>query len=250
MPNTHDVGSCRLLSNLGFEALATTSGGFAASMGRMDMTGKRQELAEHLRAICCATDLPVNVDSEQCFPGEPGGVHRTVLMLAEEGAGGCSIEDWNPSSHQIEEMSTAVDRVATAAEAADSCGLVLTARAENHLHGRDDLDDTIQRLKNYKEAGASVVYAPGLTKLSDISLLVDEVGGPVNVLLMPGGLSTTQLAGVGVRRISVGSSLARIAYGSLVAAAENLQSAGVLESDAPYLGRELAIRAFTGAPSS
>jgi 2-methylisocitrate lyase-like PEP mutase family enzyme len=244
MPNAHDLGSCRLLSTLGFEALATTSGGFAASMGRLDMTGTREDLVAHVRAICGATDQPVNADSERCFPDEPGGVAESVRMLAEAGAAGCSIEDWDPDAGRIEEVALARERVSTAAAVADASGLVLTARAENHLHGLNDIGDTISRLRTYREAGAAVVYAPGLTDLSEIALLVEEVGAPVNVLLMPGGPSVTQLADVGVRRISIGSSLARIAYGALVSAAEHLQSSGVMEIDAPYLKGDLATRAF------
>ncbi len=245
MPNPHDLGSCRLLSTLGFEALATTSGGFAASMGRPDMTASRQELVDHVRAICDATELPVNVDSEQCFPQESGGVARTVQMLAEAGAAGFSIEDWDPHVRRIEDLDTAVSRVAIAAAAAERHGLVLTARAENHLRGRDDLDDTINRLGAYRHAGAQVVYVPGLTDLSAVARIVNEVGGPVNVLLLPGGPTTNQFADAGVRRISLGSSLARIAYGALVRAAEDVKTAGALPDDAPYLSRELANRAFS-----
>ena len=245
MPNPHDLGSCRLLTALGFEALATTSGGFAMSMGRRDMTTSRSELVEHVRAICSATELPVNVDSEQCFPDEDGGVAETVELLAAAGAAGCSIEDWDPRSKQIEELDVAVSRVATAAGAADRCGLVLTARAENHLRGRDDLEDTLRRLSAYREAGAKVVYAPGLTDLPAISRIVNEVRAPVNALLMPGGPSSAQLAAAGVRRVSVGGSLARIAYGALARAAEHFKSEGVLPADAQYLDRDLASRAFS-----
>jgi 2-methylisocitrate lyase-like PEP mutase family enzyme len=244
MPNPHDVGSARILTALGFEALATTSGGFAASLGRPDMTTSRDELVEHVRSICGATTLPVNVDSEQCFPGDPGGVAETVRMLADVGAAGCSIEDWNPSTLQIEELSLAVERVAAASAAAERSGLVLTARAENYLRGRDDLDDTIRRLTAYREAGAEVVYAPGMTDLSAIARIVEEVGGPVNVLLAPDGPTTAALAEVGVRRMSVGGSFARIAYGALAQAAEHLQAQGVLPSDVPYLSRELVKEAF------
>jgi 2-methylisocitrate lyase-like PEP mutase family enzyme len=244
MPNAHDLGSCRLLSTLGFEALATTSGGFAASMGRLDMTSTREDLVAHVRAISGATGLPVNADSERCFPNDPGGVAESVKMLADAGAAGFSIEDWDPDSARIEEVSVARERVSAAAAVADASGLVLTARAENHLRGHNDIGDTISRLGAYREAGATVVYAPGLKDVAEIALLVEEVGAPVNVLLMPGGPSVTQLADVGVRRISIGSSLARIAYGALVSAAEHLQSSGVMEVDAPYLKGELATKAF------
>jgi 2-methylisocitrate lyase-like PEP mutase family enzyme len=245
MPNPHDVGSCRLLTALGFEALATTSGGFAMSMGRPDMTTSRTELVEHVRAICSATELPVNVDSEQCFPNDAGGVSETVELLAAAGAAGCSIEDWDPRAEQIEELDVAVSRVAAAAAAADRHGLVLTARAENHLRGRDDLDDTIRRLSAYRDAGAKVVYAPALTELTAIARVVNEVGAPVNALLMPGGPSSFQLADAGVRRVSVGGSLARIAYGALARAAEHFKIQGVIPADSQYLDRDLASRAFS-----
>lgn len=245
MPNPHDVGSCRLLSALGFPALATTSGGFAASRGRPDMSTSREELVEHVRLLCAATDLPVNVDAEQCFPEREGGVARTVELLAEVGAAGCSIEDWNPERREVDSLSEATDRVGAAARAADRAGLVLTARAENHLRGRDDLDDTIARLSSYRDAGAHVAYAPALTELSAIARVVEEVGGPVNVLLLPGGPTRDQLADVGVRRISVGSALAKIAYGALVLAAQHLLATGSLSEDAPFLSRDAAARAFT-----
>ena len=211
MPNPYDLGSCRLLTELGFEALATTSGGFAASLGRQDMTVTRDELVEHVRSICGVTDLPVNVDAEQCFPGSPGGVVATVELLAGAGAAGCSIEDWNPLTREIEELGVAVERVGNAAAAAERVGLVLTARGENHLRGRDDLEDTIRRLVAYRHAGAHVVYAPALTDLAQIGRVVQETAAPVNVLLTPGGPTKQQLAGIGVRRLSVGGSLARIA---------------------------------------
>ncbi len=245
MPNPFDLGSCRLLTMLGFPALATTSGGFAASMGRRDMTTSRDELVDHVRGLCGATDLPVNVDAEQCFPESPGGVPATVGLLAEAGAAGCSIEDWNPRTQRIEDLDVAVERVAGAAAAAEGEGLVLTARAENHLRGRDLLDDTIARLSAYAGAGAHVVYAPALTDLTAIERIVRETGAPVNVLLVPGGPSRAQLAEVGVRRLSVGGSLARIAYGSLFQAAQRLVAEGALAVDAPYLSREVAEAAFT-----
>jgi 2-methylisocitrate lyase-like PEP mutase family enzyme len=157
MPNPHDVGSCRLLTELGFEALATTSGGCAASKGRLDMTTDRAELVAHVRDLCAATPLPVNVDAEQCFPEEPGGVGATVELLAEAGAAGCSLEDWDPRAGRIDDLEVAARRVAVAAEAARSAGMVFTARAENHLHGIDDLDDTVARLVAYRAAGADVV---------------------------------------------------------------------------------------------
>jgi 2-methylisocitrate lyase-like PEP mutase family enzyme len=247
MPNPFDLGSCRLLADLGFPALATTSGGLAASKGRLDMTGDREELVDHVVSLRAVTDLPINVDAERCFPERLGGVAATVRLLAGAGASGCSIEDWDPIRGRIEDLGLATDRVAAAAAAANAEGLVVTARAENLLRGSDDLDATIARLKAYREAGAHVVYAPGLTDGSAITRIVDEVGGPVNVLLMPGGPSRDQLAEAGVRRLSTGGSLARIAYGALYQAARGLLDAGTLAPDATYLGREVATRAFAGA---
>ncbi len=244
MPNPFDPGSCRLLESLGFPALATTSGGFATSQGRLDMTGRRAGLVDHVAALCAVTDLPLNVDAEQCFPREEGGVATTVHLLASAGASGCSIEDWDPHEGVIEDIDRATQRVAIAAAAAGAEGLVLTARAENHLRGRDDLDDTIARLAAYRRAGADVVYAPGLTDLIAIRRIVDEVGGPVNVLLVPGGPSLDELAEVGVRRLSVGGSFARVAYGALYDAARDLLDSGGLAADGAYLDRGIADRAF------
>jgi 2-methylisocitrate lyase-like PEP mutase family enzyme len=247
MPNPFDLGSCRLLESLGFSALATTSGGFAASMGRLDMTGEREELVEHVTSLHRVTELPINVDAEQCFPGREGGVARTVQLLAGAGASGCSIEDWDPVRGVIEELELAVERVGVAARAADEEGMVLTARAENHLRGHDDLEDTIARLSAFRRAGAHVVYAPGLTAIPAIARIVAEVGGPVNVLMMPGGPSRDELAAVGVRRLSVGSTLARAAYGALYRTAQGLLTTGALPLDDPYLSRAAAQAAFASA---
>jgi 2-methylisocitrate lyase-like PEP mutase family enzyme len=249
MPNPFDLGSCRLLEELGFPALATTSGGFAASRGQLDMTVSRQELVDHVASLRGVTDLPINVDAEQGFPGEEGGVASTVRLLARAGASGCSIEDWNPRQGQLEDLDGAAAQVGVAAAVATEEGLVLTARAENHLRGHDDLDDTIARLSAYRDAGAHVVYAPGLTDLSAIARIVDEVRVPVNVLLLAGGPSVRELAEVGVRRLSVGSALARVAYGAMYQMAQNLLHTGSLPSSGAFLGRDAASRAFTGPRS-
>lgn len=244
IPNPHDIGSCRLLASLGFPALATTSGGFAASLGRMDMTVSRDELVDHTRALVSCTDLPISVDAEQCFPEQPGGVVATVELLAKAGAAGCSLEDWDPSTSRIEDLNVAVERVGAASAEAGRHGMVLTARAENHLRGVVDVDDTIRRLRAYREAGAHVVYAPGLTDLGSIARIVHDTGAPVNVLLIPGGPSRDELQSIGVRRLSVGSSLARIAYGALVQAAEDLRDSGSLQEIWPYLDRAHTQAAF------
>ena len=222
MPNPWDVGSAKLLASMGFEALATTSAGLAWSLGKLDMQVTRGELVAHVAEIAEATPLPLNVDSERCFPDGPGGVAETVRLLADAGAAGCSIEDFDPATGEIEAVETAAARVAVAA----SGPLVLTARAENHLHGVDDLDDTIARLVAYRDAGADVVYAPGLADLGSISRLVDEVGIPANVLALPNGPTVAELGSAGVRRVSTGGALARFAYGALLQGAAELRDAG------------------------
>src|SRR6266849_3728 len=171
MPNPWDVGSARLLESAGFEALATTSAGFAWSLGKLDQTVSRDELVAHVATLAAATGLPLNVDSERCYPDDRGGVTRTVDLLAEAGAAGFSVEDYNPATEGIDEVALATERVAEAAEAAHGfpAPMVLTGRAENHIRGVDDLDDTIVRLIAYRDAGADVVYAPGLTDLDQIS---------------------------------------------------------------------------------
>ena len=223
LPNPWDVGSAKLLASLGFEALATTSAGFAWSLGKLDMQVSRDELVAHVGLLAAATPLPLNVDSERCFPDDPGGVAETVRLLAAAGAAGCSIEDFNPATGEIEALELAAERVSVAAGAEE---LVLTARAENHLHGVDDLEDTIARLRAYRDAGADVVYAPGLSHLDAISAVVEAVGVPVNVLALPHGPSVSELASVGVRRVSTGGSLARSAYGALLAGASELLGEG------------------------
>ncbi|HLB19674.1 MAG TPA: isocitrate lyase/phosphoenolpyruvate mutase family protein [Gaiellaceae bacterium] len=228
MPNPWDVGSARLLASLGFEALATTSAGFAWSLGKLDQTVERDELVAHVETLAAATDLPLNVDSERCYPDEPGGVTRTVEMLAEAGAAGFSIEDYDRNSGGMDEVGRAAERVAEAAEASRGQDepLVLTGRAENHIRGVDDLDDTIARLIAYRDAGADVVYAPGLTDLGQIARVVDAVGVPLNVLALPAGPTLGELASAGVRRISTGSLLASAAYGALLAGARELKENG------------------------
>lgn len=215
MPNPWDIGSAKVLADLGFPALATTSYGHAVSLGREDGQVSRDELIEHVAGMTSAVDVPFNVDSERCFAEDLAGVAETVGLLAEVGAAGCSIEDWNPQSGSIDPPKIAVERVESAAAAADSAGIVLTARAENHFHGVDDLDDTIARLCSYRDAGAHCLYAPGLTSAAHIRRVVIEVGAPVNVLAMPTGPSIPELADLGVRRVSTGGALARAAYAAL-----------------------------------
>ncbi len=229
LPNPWDVGSAVLLASLGFEALATTSGGAAASLGRLDGGLSRDESVAHARAIAAATSLPVTADLENGFADDPSGVAETVRRARAAGLAGCSIEDYtgNPET-PIYDLEHAAARVTAAAEAAHGAGegIVLCARAENHLHRVDDLRDTIERLRAYRDAGADVLYAPGLVDLQEISELVASVDRPVNVLLRAQGPSVLQLAEVGVSRVSVGGAFALAAYGALVEAARELQSDG------------------------
>jgi 2-methylisocitrate lyase-like PEP mutase family enzyme len=230
-----------MLASLGFEALATTSAGFAWSIGKADQQVARDELVAHVAAVAAATPLPLNVDSERCYPELPGGVGETVRQLAEAGASGCSIEDYDPATDRIDDMALAVERVAEAAEAAEAAHeldepMVLTGRCENHIRGVDDLDDTIARLVAYRDTGADCVYAPGLSKLDQIRAVVEAVGVPVNVLSLANGPSTAELASLGVRRVSTGGALARSAYTAFLAAAQELRDAGT----STYAGRVLS----------
>lgn len=229
LPNPWDAGSAVLLGSLGFEALATTSSGSAATLGKLDGAIDREQALAHAAAIVAASELPVSADLENGFARDVAGVGETVQLALEVGLAGCSIEDYSGDDEApIYELGEAVERVAAAAEAAHgSAGrLVLTARAENHLHGRPDLADTIARLQAYEQAGADVLYAPGLIELADIRSVVESVGLPVNVLALPGVPSVGELASVGVARVSVGGAFAFAALGSLVAAAEELRDSG------------------------
>jgi 2-methylisocitrate lyase-like PEP mutase family enzyme len=244
MPNPFDIGSTRLLTELGFSALATTSAGFAATLGRLDMKVTRDELVAHVASLTAVTHLPMNVDAERCFGEDAAGVAQTVRLLADAGAAGCSIEDWNPATGAIDPIEVAAERVAAAADAAHDAGLVLTARCENLLHGVNDLDDTIARLQAYRQAGAHALYAPGLIDLDQIRRVVDQSGAPINVLLLPGGPSVAQLADAGVRRVSLGSALSTVAYGAVVAAAQAVAADGQLPTDGPRVKGSLLAAAF------
>ena len=156
MPNAWDIGSARLLAWTGFQAIATTSSGHAASLGKGDMQVTRDELLSHVEALAASVSIPLSVDAERCFADDPDGVAETVDLIASAGAAGCSIEDFDPATDSIDAIDVATERVAAASDAARQHGLVLTARAENHLHGIDDLDDTIERLIAYRAAGASI----------------------------------------------------------------------------------------------
>ena len=233
IPNPWDAGSALLLSTLGFEALATTSAGFAFSIGRRDSEGglSRAETLANARAIVEATDLPVSADLENGFGRDPEDCAETIRAASVVGLAGGSIEDSSgDGARPIYDLSLAVERVSAAVEAARSLPVpfVLTARAENFLHGRPDLDDTISRLQAFEKAGAEVLYAPGLTNLDQIRTVCASVSRPVNVVmgLAGGTFSVQQLADAGVKRISLGSSLARAALGALMRAAGEIRQNG------------------------
>src|SRR6185437_7867590 len=218
LPNPWDQGSARVLASLGFQALATTSSGYAATLGRLDGSVSRDEALAHAAAVVAATELPVSADLENCFADDPAGVARTVALAVEAGLAGCSIEDaTGRDDDPVYDIGAAAERVAAAAEAAHAgpARLVLTGRAENFLHGRADLADTIARLQAYQEAGADVLYAPGLKSLADIRQVVTSVDRPVNVLAVGGAPSVGELAEAGVSRVSVGGAFAYAALGAL-----------------------------------
>ncbi len=231
IPNPWDPGSARLLASLGFKALATTSAGFAFSRGLPDGDVPREFLMKHLGELCASTHLPITADLLNGFGTQPSEVARCIIDAADQGVVGGSIEDitGNPAE-PIMGISMAVERVAAAVEAARSLPFpfTLTARAENHFVGRHDLDDTIRRLLAFQDAGADVLFAPGLARREDIEEVLKAVDRPVNVLIgIPGvSLSVQELLDMGVQRISVGGSLARAALGALVSAATELRDQG------------------------
>lgn len=230
IPNPWDIGSARLLAGLGFEALATTSSGFAHALGRLDGMVTLEEKIEHCRALCAATDLPVSADLENGFADEPRKVTENILQVAETGVTGGSIEDYSGDpSRPIYDFDLAVERVHAAVEAARSLAFpfVLTARAENLLRGRRDLDDTIRRLQAFEQAGADVLYAPALATLDEVRTVTAAVTRPVNVLAPPlKGVTVTQLAEAGARRISIGGALARAAIAVLLRAGGEMRDGG------------------------
>jgi 2-methylisocitrate lyase-like PEP mutase family enzyme len=229
MPNPWDLGSAKLLASLGFQALATTSSGFAATLGRLDGSVTRDEALAHAAAVVGATDLPVSADFENGFADEPERVAETIRLAIDTGLAGCSVEDFTGDRESpIYDAGLARERVAAAAEAAHAgpVHFVLTARAENYLHGHRDLADTIGRLQSYQEAGADVLFAPGVSELDEVRQLVESVDRPVNVLALPGSPTVAELGGVGVRRISVGGAFAYVALGAAAEAARELLEQG------------------------
>ncbi len=215
MPNPFDVGSAKRLENLGFEALATTSSGHAATLGRPDQYVTREELVAHVATLTAALSIPLSVDAEYCFADDLAGVADTVRLLADAAAAGCSIEDYNPTTQVIDPLEVSVERVGAAVEEANRWGMVLTARAEGLLYDQEDVDQIITRLAAFARAGAHCVYAPGLTEAEDIRRVVDSVDVAMNVLLLRDGPTVAELGFLGVRRISVGGALTWAAYSAV-----------------------------------
>jgi 2-methylisocitrate lyase-like PEP mutase family enzyme len=230
IPNPWDVGSARVLEALGFEALATTSSGFAFTLGRLDGGATLDEVVEHVAALSSATGLPVSVDLENGYDASPEAAARAITRVAEAGAVGGSIEDYDPSG-RLYEPGEAAERIAAAAEAARGVGFpfVLTARAENHIRGNPDLADTIARLQAYEAAGADVVYAPGLKTTTEIREVRDAVTRPLNVLAL-GGLSLAEMSAAGAQRISVGGGLAWVAISAFADSARAILEGGDFSS--------------------
>ena len=241
IPNPWDVGTARILASLGFEALATTSAGMAFALGQRDGDVSKEQILDHCRDIVGATNLPVSADLEQGFGPAPEDVAETIRDAAATGLAGCSIEDYTEQDDKpIFEFDLAVERIIAAVETKRglSHDFVLTARCENYLRGRPDLDDTIERLQAYENAGADVLYAPGLHDLETIRVICESVTRPVNIVMgMPGAsFGVAELADVGVKRISVGSALCRAALGAFVHAAREMHEHGTFTFSSNAIG--------------
>jgi 2-methylisocitrate lyase-like PEP mutase family enzyme len=226
IPNPWDAGSARVFAALGFKALASTSSGFAFTLGRLDGNATLDEVVEHTAMLDGATELPVSVDLENGYGADPENAALSVRRVAEAGAVGGSIEDYDPGG-RIYDLEHAAERIAAAAEAARSLSFpfTLTARAENHIRDNPDLDDTIARLRAYEQAGADVLYAPGLRTAAEIRAVCEGVSKPVNVLAL-GGLSLAEIVDAGAQRVSVGGGLAWVAVDAMAAAAAAIRDRG------------------------
>jgi len=207
LANPWDRGSARMLQELGAVAPATTSSGFGRAIGKDDQEVTRDELVSHVEDLAAFSDVPLSVDGERLFPDASGGIAETVRLLALAGAAGVSIEDYDPINKSIIGLDQAVEAVSVAVAAAKEHGLVVTARADNYLYGRPDLDDTVARLLAFEAAGAHCLYAPGLESVVDIELVLSEVHAPINVLLTDATPNLTTLRELGVRRVSTGGAL-------------------------------------------
>jgi 2-methylisocitrate lyase-like PEP mutase family enzyme len=242
IPNPWDAGSARALAGLGFKALASTSSGFAFTLGRLDGGVTLDEVVEHAAALDRATELPVSVDLENGYGSDPESAARAIERVAGAGAVGGSIEDYDPDAG-LYDRAHAVERVAAAVEAARSLGFpfTLTARAENHIRGNPDLGDTIARLQAFEEAGADVVYAPGLRTAEEVGAVCAAVSKPVNVLALP-ELSLAEVVEAGAQRVSVGGGLTWVAIAAMAAAAREIRD----EGDFSSLGVRLPLEDWLG----
>jgi 2-methylisocitrate lyase-like PEP mutase family enzyme len=253
IPNPWDAGTARLLASLGFEALATTSLGLANALGKVDGTGavSRDELLANCAQIAQATSLPVSADLENCYADEPRAAARTITLAAEAGVVGGSIEDaTGDEAKPIYDLSLSVERVHAAVEAARALPFpfVLTARADGLLHGQRDLEDIIRRLQAFEKAGADVLYAPGLRELAAVRTVTSAVRKPVNVVMSSGdpAITAAQLADAGVRRISVGGALSRLAFAAVMKAAQEMKTQGGFTWVASTMPTKEVKRIFTG----
>ncbi|MEO6866306.1 MAG: isocitrate lyase/phosphoenolpyruvate mutase family protein [Gemmatimonadaceae bacterium] len=246
IPNPWDIGSARLLAKTGFEALATTSSGYAFSVGRQDHGVSRDEMIAHATELAAATELPLSADLENGFGDAPDVVADTIRMAAGAGLAGCSIEDsTNKIGDPIYALDLSVDRIRAAVDVAHglSFPFMLTARSENYLHGRKDLKDTIKRLQAFQEAGADVLYAPGMTNMDEIATLIKSVDRPVNVLAGMQGIhfDMAELAKIGAKRVSVGGALTRVALGAFLRAAREMKEHGTfMFVDEPVTSSEIS----------
>ena len=243
IPNPWDAGSAKVLAALGFKALATTSSGFAFTQGHLDGDVGLDEVIEHTRVLAAATDLPVSVDLENGHGPAPEDAARAITRAAEAGAVGGSIEDYDRAGDEIYEIDRAAERIAAASEAASGLGFpfTLTARAENHIRGNPDVDDTIARLQAYERAGADVVYAPGLRDGGEIRRVSEATSKPLNVLAHP-GLTMSEITEAGGQRVSVGGFLTYVAVGAMASAAEQILETG----DFSVLASQVKIREWLG----
>jgi len=245
IPNPWDIGSARLLQHLGFKALASTGAGFAFSQGKSDLSINARDMLPHLAELARATNLPISADLQNGFGDAPDDVAQTIIEAAKTGIVGGSIEDASGNTkYPIYDIGLAVERIQSAAEAAKSLGFkfMLTARAENYLYGRPDVKDTICRLQAYQDAGADVLFAPGIQSKEDIRAIVQSIDRPLNVIMGFQGIQLTviELQELGVTRISLGGSLARVAYGALVRAVKEVQSSGTFNyADEAISGKEM-----------
>jgi 2-methylisocitrate lyase-like PEP mutase family enzyme len=249
MPNAWDIGSAALFAALGFEAIATTSGGFAATRGRLDGAMSKEEVLTHSGELAGAVDIPVSADLENCFADDPEGVAGTITAAVDVGLAGGSVEDFTGDRDApLYELAHAAERVRAAAEAAHAgpTNFVLTARAENYLHGRKDLADTIARLQAYQEAGADVLFAPAVVDPADLRQVLASVDVPVSVLVLPGAPTVGELGALGVSRISVGGAIAVAAYGAAINAVNELREHGTTSYfELAAVARPVIGKAFT-----